>query len=48
MTTGYPISLDDLKHTAREEGMITMFEDGLRKVERGMTTIDEVMRVIRE
>ena len=27
---------------------LTMFEDGLRKVERGMTTIEEVFRVIRE
>jgi len=41
-------SLDELKKIAREEGMITMFEDGLRKAERGMTTIEEVLRVIRE
>ncbi len=41
-------SLDALRKTAREEGMVTMFEDGLRKVERGMTTIEEVFRVIRE
>jgi len=25
-----------------------MFEDGLQKAERGMTVIDEVLRVIRE
>lgn len=41
-------TLDALKQLAKEEGMITMFEDGLRKVERGMTTIEEVFRVIRE
>jgi len=41
-------SLDGLKKVARAQGMISMFEDGLRKVERGMTTIEEVLRVIRE
>ncbi|MEE8131925.1 MAG: GspE/PulE family protein, partial [Candidatus Paceibacterota bacterium] len=41
-------SLDVLKETARKEGMVTMFEDGLRKVERGLTTIEELLRVIRE
>jgi len=28
--------------------MISMFEDGLRKAEKGTTTIEEVLRVIRE
>ncbi len=41
-------SLDILRQAAREEGMVTMFEDGLRKVGQGVTTIDEVLRVIRE
>jgi type IV pilus assembly protein PilB len=41
-------NLDNLRKTAREEGMISMFEDGLRKVERGLTTIEEVLRVVRE
>ncbi len=41
-------NLDTLRHLARSEGMTTMFEDGLRKVERGVTTIEEVLRVIRE
>lgn len=41
-------TLDALYAQARKEGMRTMFEDGLRKVERGMTTIEEVVRVIRE
>ncbi len=41
-------SLDAMKETARKEGMLTMFEDGLRKVERGLTTMEEILRVIRE
>ena len=41
-------SLEGLKKMARKNGMITMFEDGLRKVGLGMTTIEEVLRVIRE
>jgi len=41
-------SLGGLKNVARKNGMISMFEDGLRKVERGITTIDEVLRVIQE
>lgn len=41
-------SLDTLAAAAKKKGMLTMFEDGLRKVERGLTTIEEVLRVIRE
>lgn len=41
-------NLDNLKKMARQEGMLMMFEDGLQKVERGLTTIEEVFRVIRE
>lgn len=41
-------SLDGLRDLARKKGMVTMFEDGLRKAERGMTTVEEVLRVIRE
>ncbi|MBU6141763.1 GspE/PulE family protein [Patescibacteria group bacterium] len=41
-------SLDQLRKLARKKGMITMFEDGMRKVERGNTTVEEVLRVIRE
>jgi len=41
-------NLDNLRNLARGEGMITMFEDGLHKVERGLTTIEEIFRVIRE
>ena len=41
-------SLDDLRATARKDGYRTMLEDGLEKVEKGMTTLEEIMRVIRE
>ncbi len=41
-------SLDNLRKIGRREGMTSIFEDGLRKVERGLTTIDELFRVIRE
>lgn len=41
-----PVS--EIRSKAIEEGMATMFEDGLKKVERGVTTIEEVLRVVRE
>ncbi len=41
-------SLDGLRAMVREAGMKTMFEDGLAKVSQGKTTIDEVLRAIRE
>jgi len=41
-------SLDVLINNAKHQGMITMFEDGLRKAEKGITTVEEVLRVIRE
>jgi type IV pilus assembly protein PilB len=34
-------------HLAREQGMRTMFEDGLNKAMLGMTTIEELLRVTR-
>lgn len=45
---GKDMNLEQLKELAREEGMTSMFEDGLHKVELGLTTIEEVFRVIRE
>ncbi len=38
-----PVS--ELRHHAREMGMRTLREDGLRKIMSGMTTIEEVLRV---
>ncbi len=37
-------SSDDLKEHAVREGMITLREDGLIKVKRGITTLDEVIK----
>lgn len=39
---------EDIQKTAVKEGMITMLRDGLDKVASGQTTIDEVIRVVRE
>jgi len=38
----------DLRNEAIGEGMLTMYEDGLRKAVRGITTFEEVLRVTRE
>jgi len=35
-----------LRETARADGYLTMFEDGLAKAARGLTSIQEVMRVL--
>lgn len=37
-----------IRAQAIKEGMVTMFEDGMDKVERGVTTIEEIVRVVRE
>lgn len=39
---------DDIQAQARKEGMLTMLEDGIYKAARGMTTVEEVLRVINE
>jgi len=39
---------DAVQDQARKEGMITMFEDGFIKAAQGITSIEEVMRVIIE
>jgi general secretion pathway protein E len=38
----------DLRAEAIREGMVTMYEDGLRKALKGVTTFEEVLRVTRE
>jgi general secretion pathway protein E len=38
----------DLRAEAIKQGMITMYEDGMRKALRGVTTFEEVLRVTRE
>lgn len=39
-------SAADLKMIARREGMITLFEDGLYKAARGVTSLDEIERIL--
>jgi len=48
LITAEHFDLDALRKAAQENGMKTMFEDGLEKVELALTTIEEVLRVIRE
>ncbi|MFH1749956.1 MAG: type II/IV secretion system protein [bacterium] len=36
---------EEIYATAKSEGFSTMFDDGINKVQRGMTTIEEVLRV---
>ena len=38
----------EIRNQAIREGMTTLFQNGLEKVEAGITTIDEILRVIRE
>ena len=35
---------DELRALAQSEGMLTLREDGLKKVERGVTTLEEVVK----
>lgn len=39
---------DELEIQARKEGMLTMIEDGIFKAAQGLTSIEEVLRVINE
>ncbi|MEE9219046.1 MAG: type II/IV secretion system protein [Acidobacteriota bacterium] len=38
-------SVDRLRETARQSGMRTLMEDGIAKAARGLTTLEEVLRV---
>ena len=40
------VSADDLRRASQANGMRTMYEDGLRKVARGRTTVDELLHVV--
>lgn len=37
---------DEIKRTAIEEGMLTLNQDGFEKVKMGLTSIEEIMRVV--
>lgn len=41
-------SADEIEAQARSEGMMTMIEDGIFQVASGITTIEEVLRVVSE
>lgn len=41
-------SASEIRKLAIKHGMTTMFEDGLHKVESGVTSIEEVLRVVKE
>jgi len=42
------LTLDKIDLAVEEQGMTTMFEDGIQKVELGLTTVEELLRVISE
>jgi len=39
-------SMHDIEHQAKKDGMQTMFEDGVEKVKSGVTTLEELIRVV--
>lgn len=39
---------DVINNAAIEEGMVTMIQDGLNKVSSGLTTIEEILRAVRD
>ncbi|HLP86459.1 MAG TPA: GspE/PulE family protein [Candidatus Paceibacterota bacterium] len=41
-------SVDELERTAKEEGMMTMIEDGIFLAAQGITSTEEVLRVVSE
>jgi type II secretory ATPase GspE/PulE/Tfp pilus assembly ATPase PilB-like protein len=41
-------SISELREMAKKKGMVTMYQDGLLKVIEGITTIEEVERVVTE
>ncbi len=41
-------TIDAIEGQARKEGMLTMLEDGLYKAERGITSLEEVLRAVAE
>ncbi len=44
----HSVTTDAIDKQAQKEGMLTMFEDGLYKAARGITSVEEVLRVITE
>ena len=44
MVTGNP-DVTQLRKLCRERGLVTLREDGIQKVMKGLTTVDEILRV---
>jgi len=42
------LPLNEIKNIARQAGMKTLFENGVRKVKEGVTTVEETMRITLE
>lgn len=42
------VSLADIARLAKASGTVTMYEDGMEKVEKGLTTKEEILRVLHE
>ena len=40
-------SAAQIKEEAKKLGMTTIVEDGLKKVEKGITTIEEILRAVK-
>ena len=39
-------SYTDIRDSARKNGMDTLFESGMKKVEEGITSLDEVLGIV--
>jgi len=42
------LSISDIGRYAKSKGMVTMYEDGMEKVEKGITSREEVLRVVHD
>jgi type II secretory ATPase GspE/PulE/Tfp pilus assembly ATPase PilB-like protein len=42
------VSISEISRYARSKGMVTMYEDGMEKVEKGITTQTEILRVVHD
>ena len=40
------VSSEDIRRSAKADGMLTLREDGLEKARHGVTSIEEVLRVV--
>ena len=40
--------IDTIEAEAKKEGMLTMLQDGLYKASRGVTSLEEVLRAVKE